>query len=311
MNPDDESADAELRALDDGRDPLSDAEGRLRLSFTRVDTFQRCPRQFRYQYVDRLPQRPAPALSFGSSVHAVLEWLHDRKTPELPPLDDVLTQLRDRWDPSGYAEVDASVQRREYEHARQVLGAYHERLTREGLRNAVATEAWFELPIGDDVVVVGSIDRIDADVDGGLHVVDYKTSRRTRTRAQVAASLQLGIYALATRHLYGELPRTVALDFLLPGVVVRVDVAEIDLDAVPAAVAAAAADIRAGVDDVRPSRLCDWCDYRDLCPAWDGDGEEVLGRAAIEAGRLRTRLRREVRELRVLEERLRDLGGPT
>lgn len=305
----DDAADEQLEALDDGRDPLTGEDGRLRLSFTRIDTLRNCALRFRLQYVDRLPQRPAPALSFGSSVHAVLEWLHDRKVPELPPLDEALEVLREVWDSTGYAEVDRAVQLREYEHARAVLAAYHARVEREGMRTPVATEAWFELPVGPDVTVVGSIDRVDVDPDGDLHVVDYKTNRKAKSRADVAASLQLGIYALATEHLYGSLPRTVALDFVVPGLVVRVDRDELDLAAVPRIVAEAAAAIRAGAAEPNPNRLCDWCDFRAICPAWDGEGDDVLGRAVVEATALRRRLRREVRELRVLEDSVRRLGG--
>ena len=306
--PDDDAADEQLAALDDGRDPLTGDDGRLRLSFTRIDTLQNCALRFRYQYVDRLPQRPAPALSFGSSVHAVLEWLHARKVPDVPPLDETLAKLREVWDTSGYAEVDRAEQLREYERARDVIAEYHARISREGMRTPVGTEAWFELPFGD-VTVVGSIDRVDAHPDGSLHVVDYKTSRQAKSRARVAASLQLGIYALATEHLYGALPRTVALDFVVPGVVVCVDRDELDLASVPRIVAKAAAMVRAGAAEPNPSRLCDWCDFRAICPAWDGDGDDVLGRAALEARALRARLRREVRELRVLEETVRRLGA--
>ena len=306
---DDDAADDELAALDDGRDPLTGQDGRLRLSFTRIDTLRNCALRFRYQYVDRLPQRPAPALSFGSSIHAVLEWVHDRKVPDVPPLDEMLDRLREVWDSSGYAEVEKAVQVREYERARDVLAAYHARVSREGMRTPVGTEAWFELPFDDDVTVVGSIDRVDAAPDGSLHVVDYKTNKQAKSRKWVASSLQLGIYALATEHLYGAPPRSVALDFVVPGVVVRVDRDELDLAAVPRVVAEAAAAVRAGAADPNPTKLCDWCDFRSICPAWDGEGDEVLGRAVIEARALRARLRREVRELRALEDTVRRLGG--
>jgi hypothetical protein len=52
--------------------PLIDAEGRVRLSFSRIERYETCPRQFRYTYVDRLPGIPGPNLSFGSSIHNAL-----------------------------------------------------------------------------------------------------------------------------------------------------------------------------------------------------------------------------------------------
>lgn len=313
----DDAAEAQLVAdqllTDAPRDPLLDTRGRLRLSFTRVDTFERCPRLFRYQYVDGLPQAPAPQLSFGSSIHAVLEWLYDRKHPELPSVAATLDTLRDVWDTSGYAEVDRDEQLAAYHHARDVLAAFHARVERDGFRLPAATEAWFELPFADDVVVVGAIDRVDVDTEGSLHVVDYKTNRKARTRTQVRGSLQLAIYALATQELYGSLPASVALDFVVPGVQVVVPTTELDLAAVPARLATVAARIRAGEDAATPHRLCDWCDFRAICPAWqpstDG-GVEVLGRAVAERDRLRRSVVRDARRLQQLEGALSHLGAP-
>ncbi len=294
-------------------DPLRDARGRLRLSFTRVDTFEQCPRRFRYQYVDGLPQAPAPQLSFGSSLHATLEWLYDRKHPVLPTLDDTLQALYDRWEKEGYVDSDRSEQLSAYEHARRILTDLHARIQREGFRLPAAVEAWFELPFPDDVVVVGAIDRIDVDEDGSLHVIDYKTNRRARARSQVKGSLQLAIYALATRELYGRLPRSVALDFVVPGVTVTVPIEELDLDSVPARLAAVAERIRAGEDTPTPNRLCDWCDFRDICPAWaePGDATEpgTFGRAIQERDRLQRSVARDARRLLQLESAIERFGA--
>ncbi len=302
-----------LQADGPARDPLSDGDGRLRLSFTRVDTFERCPRLFRYQYVDGLPQAPAPQLSFGSSVHAVLEWLYDRKLPVLPPLEEVLRVLFEQWDSTGYAEIGRDEQLRAYEHAREVITRFHDRVSAAGFRLPAATEAWFELPVGTDIVVVGAIDRIDVDDDGALHVIDYKTNRRARTRAQVRSSLQLAIYALATRELYGRLPTTVALDFVVPGVLVEVPTEELDLDAVPARLEEVARRIRSGEDTPTPHRLCDWCDFQRICPAWTGDDStpddaELLGRVMRERDALRRSVVRDARRLRQLEASVARLG---
>lgn len=315
----DEELDDVLAVIDapEGRDPLSDDAGRLRLSFTRVDTFEQCPRRFRYQYVDGLPQAPAPQLSFGSSIHGALEWLYDRKHPELPSLDETLHALFEAWDSTGYAEVDRDEQLRAYAHAREIVTAFHMRVAAEGFRLPAATEAWFELPVGKDIVVVGAIDRVDVDGSGGLHVIDYKTNRRARSRSQVRDSLQLAIYALATNELYGRLPASVSLDFVVPGIRVIVPVEELALDTVPGRLQDAARRIRAGEDTPTPNRLCDWCDYRSLCPAWSGtdsprtdrDDAGPYGRAVQERDRLRRSVVRDARRLRQLDSAIERSGS--
>jgi len=153
------------------------------------------------------------------------------------------------------------------------------------------------------------IDRVDIEDDGTLHVIDYKTNHHAQTQTQVRSSLQLAIYALATRELYGRMPASVALDFVVPGVRVAVPVDELDLDAVPGRISAVAERIRAREDTPIPNRLCDWCDYRAICPAWseeggliaDGDTSTVLGRAVDQRDRLRRSLVRDAQRLRQLE----------
>ena len=282
------------------RPPLIDEHGRVRLSFSRIDTHRTCPRKFRYQYIDRIPSRPAPALSFGSSIHEALELFYDRKLPVEPTEDELVGFLYDTWDSSGFADVTRDEQKRWYQQGQDVLRRYHRRVT-GSYQLPVATEAWFELPF-EEAVVVGSIDRVDQDEDGNLRVVDYKTNKRVKDRTRVASSLQLAIYALACEHLYGELPVEVSLDFVVAGVEVTVGIEEIDLDAAREAVRETARAVVAAEFPPTPMRLCDWCDYRDACPAWEGDGDEVLGTVDRELGDLRRQLGRDLARLRALED---------
>lgn len=298
--PDEPAADGAYGELEPTSPPLIGDDGRVRLSFSRIDTYRTCPRMFRYRYVDRLPGKPAPALSFGTSIHEALERFYDRKLPEEPSEEELVGFLYDVWDSSGFREVDRTEQTRWYRQGQQVLRRYHRRVT-GSYRLPVATEAWFELPF-DDAVVVGSIDRVDDD-DGVLRVVDYKTNKRVKDRDRVKRSLQLSIYALACEHLYGELPGTVSLDFVVAGREIVVDVDQLDLDEARRAVHEVAEAVRQQEYEPTPMRLCDWCDFQAVCPAWQGeDPDEVLGPAVVELDRLRHSVRRDVARLRALED---------
>ncbi len=292
--------------LEPSRPPLVDDDGRVRLSFSRIDTYQQCSLRFRYRYIDNLPGKTATYLSFGTSVHAALELFHERTLFGMPTEEDLLGFLFDHWDSSGYAEVSRDKQMDDYRRAQHTLQRYFRRVA-DTYQPAADTEKWFELPVGDEAMVVGSIDRIDVDHDGELHVVDYKTGRM-RDREKVRGSLQLAIYALACEHLYGRLPASVALDYVVADVEVRVPVAEIDLDAARDAIRATARGVLAGAWEPTPTRLCDWCDHQSVCPAWEGDGE-AYGSAVVERDRLRRELRRGLARLRALEAGVDRLAG--
>lgn len=287
--------------LEPEQPPLIDEDGRVRLSFSRVSTYRTCPAQFRYGYVDGIPGEPSPHLSFGSSIHAALERFYDRKLPECPSEDELLDHLYEVWDSTGFVDMSRDEQLSWYRHGQQVLRRFHRREA-STYRLPADVEKWFELPVGDVALVVGSIDRVDVNDDGAFEIIDYKTSKRVKDRDRVRASMQLAIYAMACEHLYGELPAAVTLDFVVPGVRVRVPTDEMDLGTARAAIIDVARSVREERYEPSPNRLCGWCDYRSICPAWEGDGPEVLGPAVEELDRLRRRVRRDVKALRQLED---------
>lgn len=285
--------------LEPGSPPLVGDDGRVRLSFSRIDLYRSCSLRFRYTYVDKLPSVPATYLSFGTSIHAALEAFHDRTLFGRPALEDLHQFLYDHWDSTGYANVPRAKQLDDYQRAKHVLTRYHQRIG-DDYRPAADTEKWFELPIGDTAVVVGSIDRVDVDDEGDFHVVDYKTGKLRDVQA-VRGSLQLALYALACEHLYGRLPATVSLDFVVAGTEVKVPLAELDLDAARQAVLDTADAVLAERFEPNPTRLCDWCDHRALCPAWEGPDPAAFAPAVVRLVQLRRQVRRDIAEMRALE----------
>jgi RecB family exonuclease len=280
----------------------------LRLSFSRVDAYRSCPLKFRFGYVDKLPQEPSPHLSWGSSIHAALEAWWDQKLPSPPPVEALLQSLYDGWDDSGFAGMPRETKLEWYRHAQDVLRRHHERHA-PTYRPAVATEEWFELDLGDDIEVVGSIDHVARTDDGGIGIVDWKTNRKAKPARYVTGSLQLAIYVLAARELWGTEPEWVALDFVVPGVRVTVPRSEIDTEAALATLHEVAALIRAEAFDPTPSRLCGWCDYRGLCPSFEGDGPDVPGLALVELETLRRRRAKDEARIAELEAILRERLG--
>lgn len=289
-------------------EPTPEPSARLRLSFSRVDTYRTCPLQYRFSYVDKLPTAPSPHLSWGSSIHAALERWWDRKLPEPPPVEDLLAALYERWDDSGFAGMEREEKLQWYRHARDVLVRHHARFADEFVP-PVACEQWFELPLPDDIVVVGSIDMVQR-TDEGFGIIDWKTNRRAKTRDEVRNNLQLAVYALAAEYLWGERPAWVALDFVVPGVRVTVPGDEIDTDAAVATIGDVAGRVRQELFPPQPSRLCGWCDFRTECPAFEGDGPDVPGLAIVELQTLRRRRARDETRIAELEKLVRERLGP-
>ena len=45
----------------------------MRLSYSSISMYTNCPLSYKFAYVDRLPRKKSPALSFGSSIHDALK----------------------------------------------------------------------------------------------------------------------------------------------------------------------------------------------------------------------------------------------
>jgi RecB family exonuclease len=282
--------------------------GALRLSFSRVDTYRTCPLKFRFGYVDKLPQEPSPHLSWGTSIHAALEAWWDRKLPEAPPVEVLLQGLYDGWEDSGFAGMPREEKLTWYSHAQDVLRRHHAQHAATFVP-AVATEEWFTLELSDGIEVVGSIDHVARTAGGGIGIVDWKTNRKAKPAKYVAGSLQLAIYALAARSLWGVDPDWVALDFVVPGLRVTVPREEIDTDAALATIHEVAGLIRAESFAPTPTRLCGWCDYRAVCPAFEGEGPDVAGLAVVELQTLQRRRARDEARIAELEALIRTRLG--
>jgi RecB family exonuclease len=236
----------------------------MRLSYSSIDTYETCPAKFKFQYEDRLPGKPSPALSFGDSLHQALFHWHNRPVPVPPPLEELHEILDGVWRRDGY--TDQSQEHVYKDHARQVLSFYHRENAAE-YRIPAALEFRFSIEV-EGVQINGTIDRLDRIPGGGYEIIDYKTNRRLPPMARVEKDLQLSIYYLAAREVWGIDPERLTLYFLLPGQRMTTTRTPADADELRRRIAIVAERVDAGKFEPRENPLCGWCDYQHLCPVF-------------------------------------------
>ncbi|MGH2829946.1 MAG: RecB family exonuclease [Actinomycetota bacterium] len=233
-----------------------------RLSYSSLSTYERCGLQYKFQYLDRLPGKPSPILSFGNSLHEALRRWYNQPVPVAPPLEELLAHLDDAWDSTPFRHT--AEERTFRNHARQVLTDYHGRHAGE-FRIPVALEQRFEIDLGG-VRVTGVLDRMDRHPDGAYEIIDYKTNRRLPPLERVQKDLQLSIYYMAAWEVWGIRPERLTLYFLLPGQPMTTTRTIEDAAATKERILRVAEQIAAGGFEPNESALCGWCDYRALCP---------------------------------------------
>jgi RecB family exonuclease len=245
----------------------------MRLSYSSISTYETCPAKYRFQYEERLPTAPSPALSFGDSLHRALHRFHARPVPVAPSLPELLEMLEDVWVSEGYA--DPAEEETYREHARQVLAQYH-RENAHAYRIPAALEFRFEIEV-EGVTLSGVIDRMDRIPGGGYEIIDYKTNRRLPPRERIDRDLQLSIYHLAAREVWGIEPERLTLYYLLPNQRMSTARTREDLDELRRRIAIVAERIQAGRFEPRQNPLCDWCEFQARCPLYRHAHERERG----------------------------------
>jgi putative RecB family exonuclease len=245
----------------------------VKLSYSSISTYETCPAKFKFQYEERLPTTSSPALAFGDSLHRALHRFHDRPVPVAPPLEELHELLQNEWVSEGYR--DPAEEQLYLDHARQVLAEYH-RENAASFRIPAALEFRFTVEV-EGVQLSGIIDRMDRIPGGGYEIIDYKTSRRLPPKAVVDRDLQLSLYWLAAREIWGIEPDRLTLYFLLPGQRMTTFRTPADADGLRRRIATVAERIEAGKFDPQQNPLCDWCDFQARCPLYRHKYERLEG----------------------------------
>ncbi len=242
--------------------PLPEPVRLSALSYTQVDTYLRCPQQYQYRFVFRLPTRPRPQAQFGWILHEALrDALGSIQTGEPLTWQAVEAAYASAWARQRFCAPERAP-------SLQELGTeYLRRAFEKGdLKKPLLLEQPFSLPV-DGLRVKGRIDRVDRHPDGTYEVIDYKTGSARRA-TELKRDLQLGIYAMAAREVFRFEPLTLSYYYLETGERVTVEKPPERLAEDRETITEVADGIRAEFFPAKPDRMkCAGCDFRLLCPS--------------------------------------------
>ncbi len=253
------------------------------LSPSRAADFMVCPLLYRFRTVDRLPEPFSPDAVRGTLVHKVLEDLFDLPADQRTP-DQARDLLAPSWgallaEEPGLAEMLVGAEDDQLAFAAwfascaEVLDRY---FTLEDPRRLepAERELYVEALLDSKLLRRGFVDRLDEAPDGRLRVVDYKSGRAPGEGFEAKALFQMKFYALALWRSRGVLPSMLQLVYLGSAEMLRYEPDEADLEATERKIIALWEAIRRAEEDgdwrASPSRMCDWCAHKALCPAYGG-----------------------------------------
>jgi putative RecB family exonuclease len=244
------------------------------VSYSQLDTYERCPRLFHQRYTGPRRKSWIEVLLFGTAVHGTLETLVGERLGGALAQELHEARVREVWNNEWQKSTLVGVSL--YREGLDLVTEWVERQGPIEPGRVLSVEEKFELTVGR-FTVIGAIDRIDKLDDETIEVIDYKTNRMLFSRDEVDESLQLSMYAIAAKKLYPWAKRVVlTYDMIRHGTRMMTERTEQQLDDVLTYVEMLAEQSRSAESfPARIGKFCGTCDERHECPGYI---EAIYGR---------------------------------
>jgi len=266
-------------------------------SHSSLSCFETCPKQYHFRYIEKIRVDLEGIEAFtGKQVHEVLERLYlFVAEAKIPSLDRVLFRYRQNWeerfDPDRIRIVRSGLGPDFYRsNGERCLENYYRRHYPFDADETLGLEKRIQFPIDEQgkYRIRGVIDRLVRAPDGALEIHDFKTGARVPSQAALDRDRQLALYEIGVRQQLGDEDEVrLVWHYVLSNQLrtsTRTPEQLADLRTATAVIIDRIRDEEGW--GPRPGRLCDWCDYKEICPAFRKEDEEAAQVSTEPAGEM-------------------------
>ncbi|OGJ15900.1 hypothetical protein A3K74_02260 [Candidatus Pacearchaeota archaeon RBG_13_33_26] len=246
-------------------------------SHSKLETFEKCRLKYKYRYIDKIvPKIPKSIEAYlGSMVHEALEWLYIKVMErKIPTVNELIDFFSEKWIEN--FSPDILIVRKEkktqdyFNMGIEFLVNYYMK-NQPFTDNTIAIEERVEINFDEERKIIGYVDRLVHNLNRNeIEIHDYKTSASLLSREIMENSRQLALYSLAIKEMYGK-DKNVSMvwHFLAHDMKFSLSRTNEQLDKLKKEVIELIDEIENTKDfPANKSRLCDWCEYKDICTAW-------------------------------------------
>ncbi|MDP3941239.1 MAG: ATP-dependent DNA helicase [bacterium] len=241
------------------------------ISYSQLQTFDVCPLHYKLRYIMKLPTAPSAALSFGTSMHALLRTIYALDFHNNPLSPEKINALIDQsFITDGYESREHINDAKKG--AKDLLAAFMKENQKEPHLPA-ETELSFQFLI-DNIKIIGRFDRVDKIDDKTIEIIDYKTGRNAPDEKKLKNDLQLTMYALAATEiknpLFNKTPENVILTLYYIEQNKRLTTTRTkeQLETAKKLILEKVKEIQTSDFHCTGGRLCQDCEYKMLCSTY-------------------------------------------
>ncbi len=253
-------------------------------SHSRISTFEQCRLKFKFKYIDKiLPEIEKSIEShLGTCIHKTMEWIYSQvKIGELPSIDDVIVDYSKHWKREyvpGMIIVNESLTDKDYfnKGIQFLLDYYSKHYPFDDGTIALEKEIRIKLDEKGKYEIIGFIDRLVKNLQTGEYEIhDYKTANSLPTQEKMDSDRQLALYAIAIKEIYGYANEVCLIwHYLAHNQRICSKRTNEQLNKLRQETLELIKQIES-TNEFPPNkgRLCDWCEYKQMCPAWNTSEE--------------------------------------
>lgn len=251
-------------------------------SYSQLAAFEKCPLQYKFGFILKVPTRGKAVFSFGKTMHNTLyEFLklsnEDKKSAQENLFGektaknsnkksknfDELTKLYEKnWIDEWYENQKQKDDY--YKLGKRIIKEFYSQFEKNPpkilkINGSLALEMPFNLKIGEHTLF-GVIDRIDEEKNG-VFIIDYKTG----SSKEKPEKEQLLIYQIAAQEVLHLKPKQLAYYYLEDGKFASFLGSESDLQKQKEKIIEEIEKIKNSEFEPTPGWQCQYCDFKDIC----------------------------------------------
>lgn len=262
------------------RETVADIKKKLipkQFSFTQLKAYEKCPYQYRFAHILRIPLTGKPVFSFGKSMHSTMQkffllarsrsasgqsdLFNDQKKAVAISWEEVrdiyVSSFIDDWYPDIKTKDDY------YDRGLKSLKKFFDDWQTD-MPLAEYVEYGFTFKLNSEYAIRGAIDRIDKTA-GGMRLVDYKTGSPKEKLAGEDKE-QLLIYQMAAQEILRIPVTELAFYYFDNNSEISFLGKETEIEKLKEKIIGTIEDIKTGNFEAKPEKeKCRWCDYKSIC----------------------------------------------
>lgn len=256
-------------------------------SHSKIETFEKCRLKFKYRYIDKIiPEIPKSIEAhLGTVVHATLEWLYQQvMEKKIPQISELIERYSENWIKDYSPKIvinnfELSVNDYFDKGVEFLLNYYMKNNPFND--NTIAVEEKIEMNLDNEgnKKIIGFIDRLVENKENNeIEIHDYKTANTLPLKEDIEKSRQLVLYSIAIKEIFGKNKNVCMIwHFLAHDVKFCLRKTNEELEKAKIEIINLIDKIES-TKDFYPNKsgLCNWCEYKNICPAINGQKHLIL-----------------------------------